>query len=123
MFLFLILSTFGLAIPFCNGGPDSGPSGDDDDDDGPGELDISICQPENGPFTLEIDNKYLPFEVGAVNVLEGQPAGAQEGKIQLTILDETRKIAGVKTRVVEKRDLPDTGMIYYDGPKLTSTTY
>ena len=90
-------------------------SGDDDatddddtgDDDTGGELDITICAPDNGPFTLDIDNPYLPFQLGQIHVLEGLEGGVDEIRVQFAVLDETVEIDGVTTRVVEEREWED----------------
>jgi hypothetical protein len=74
---------------------------------GPGELGIAVCSPENGPFSAEISNPYLPFVVGSVHVLEGMEGGTEFARFQIEVMDETMEIAGVTTRVVEKRDLTD----------------
>jgi hypothetical protein len=80
----------GLAIAAC-----------DDGDTTPTTLDISVCAPENGPFSTTIDNVHLPFKVGAVNVLQGLEGGTDQIKLQITVLDETQDVDGVTTRVVE----------------------
>jgi len=56
----LVMSAFIALAISCNGKEESADS---------------VCAPENGPFTLEIDNPYLPFEVGAIHVFEGIEAG------------------------------------------------
>jgi len=77
--------------------------GDDSSDGGgEGEYDITVCAPENGPFSLVIDNDYLPFEVGMVHVLEGMEAGEEFSRFEVRVLDETETINGVETRVVQK---------------------
>jgi len=82
--------------------------GDDGGDGGKGgDYDITVCAPENGPFSLTIDNPYLPFEVGMFHVLEGQEAGEHFTRIEMEVLDETRTIAGVETRVVSKMSWDD----------------
>lgn len=65
----------------------------------PSELDISVCEPKSGDFSLNITNPYFPLPVGLVNILE-------EGglKVQFSVLNETKEVAGVTTRVVEERE-------------------
>jgi hypothetical protein len=70
-------------------------------------FDITICDPANGPFSLEIDNHYLPIVVGMHNVLEGQEAGEHFTRIEMDVLEETRDILGVTTRVVRKQAWDD----------------
>lgn len=62
-------------------------------------IDISTCAPENGPFTVEIDNPYLPLPVGMVHVLE-----SEDEKVQISVLDQTREVAGVTCAVIEERE-------------------
>ena len=74
-------------------------------------LDISNCDPANGPFSLVIDNYYLPFVVGAFHVLEGQEAGEHFTRIELEVPDETKEVAGVVTRVVKKKSWDDGELV------------
>jgi hypothetical protein len=62
-------------------------------------LDISVCDPANGPFSLTIDNEFFPLPVGMVQVLEDSAS-----KVQISVLDQTETVAGVVTRVVEERE-------------------
>jgi hypothetical protein len=62
-------------------------------------LDISVCDPANGPFSLTIDNEFFPLPVGMVQVLEDAAS-----KVQISVLDQTEPVAGVTTRVVEERE-------------------
>src|ERR671915_1953503 len=66
-------------------------------------LDISVCDPANEPFSLTIDNEFLPLAVGTVQVLEDSVS-----KVQISVLDQTEMVAGVKTRVVEEREWEDS---------------
>jgi hypothetical protein len=63
------------------------------------ELDISVCDPAKGPFSLTIDNPFMPLPVGKVQVLESSTS-----KVQLSVLNQTEIVAGVTTRVVEERE-------------------
>lgn len=74
------------------------------------EIDMSVCDPAGGPFTLDITNPYLPYAVGQQTVLEG-PDGSRHGKVQITVLDETEDVAGVTTRVVEEREWIDDALV------------
>lgn len=74
------------------------------------EIDISVCDPAGGPFTLEITNPYFPLAVGQQTVLEG-PDGSRHGTVQITVLDETEEVAGVTTRVVEEREWIDDALV------------
>jgi hypothetical protein len=62
-------------------------------------LDISVCDPAHGPFSLTIDNEFSPLPVGMVQVLEDSAS-----KVQISVLDQTETVAGVITRVVEERE-------------------
>jgi hypothetical protein len=63
------------------------------------ELNIAVCDPAQGPFSLTIDNPFLPFPVGMVHVLEDSLQ-----KVQLSVLNQTELVAGITTRVVEERE-------------------
>jgi hypothetical protein len=89
----MVLFASGLALAACSGSGGGGQSL---------ELDISLCAPENGPFSTEITNTYLPFQVGAINVLEGLEGGTDQIKLRFTVLDETQDVDGVTTRVVQE---------------------
>lgn len=66
-------------------------------------LGTAVCQPDSGPFTLNIDNPYLPFSPGHRTVLEGKDGG-RDASVEITVLNDTETIAGVETRVVEERE-------------------
>ncbi len=70
-----------------------------------GELDISVCDPVNGPFSLNINNEFMPFQVGMVHVLENATL-----KVEISVLNQTEVVAGVTTRVVQEREW-DSGAI------------
>lgn len=65
-------------------------------------LDLSICSPSAGGFTLESTNPYFPMTVGSEWVLEGG-----DERVVITVLDETETVGGVTTRVVEEREFED----------------
>lgn len=69
-------------------------------------LDISVCAPSAGPFSLTIDNDFFPLSVGSQLVLEGDDDGTLVS-VQITVLDETENVAGVDTRVVEESESED----------------
>lgn len=64
-----------------------------------GELSIAVCDRANGPFSLNINNPYFPLPVGLVHVLEGGGF-----KVQFSVLNQTKVIGGVTTRVIEERE-------------------
>ncbi|HUU00196.1 MAG TPA: hypothetical protein VM425_02005 [Myxococcota bacterium] len=81
-------------------------SGTDDGAGGDGDKfvqpDIVVCDPGSGPHSLTIDNRYLPMPVGRKLVLEGHE-GTASVHLEVTVLDQTETVAGVKTRVLEER--------------------
>jgi hypothetical protein len=74
------------------------------------EMSLAPCDPATGSFTLEITNAYLPFLPGRQWVLEGEE-GSRFARVQITVLDETRVVAGVTTRVVEEREWIDDNIV------------
>ncbi len=73
-------------------------------------LDVSVCDPERGSFTLDIDNPFFPLVVGQVSVFEGEEDGTPV-RLEITVLDETEEVAGVTTRVVEEREEADGELV------------
>jgi hypothetical protein len=73
-------------------------------------LDISVCDPSHGPFTLDIGNPYFPLVVGSQSVLDGTEDGTAI-HLEITVLDQTETIAGVETRVLEERELNDGQLV------------
>lgn len=80
------------------------------DEGGSGELDLAACDPDRGPFTLEIDNPFFPLLVGHELVLEGEEDGTAI-RVEITVLDETEVVAGVTTRVVEEAEYEDDEVV------------
>jgi hypothetical protein len=74
------------------------------------DLDIGVCDPKAGPFSLNINNPYFPLPEERVSILEGDDEGVAV-RLQITVLDRTEKVAGVKTRVVEEREWEDDELI------------
>jgi hypothetical protein len=69
----------------------------------PKKLDIARCAPGAGVFTLVSTNPYFPLDVGRQLILTGEEGGDQI-TLHVTVLDRTRVIDGVTTRVVEERE-------------------
>jgi hypothetical protein len=65
------------------------------------EFDISACN-----LLTTGRNEYFVLEPGFQRILEGG-----DTRLQITVLDETKKIAGVDTRVIEEREWKD-GKLY-----------
>ena len=74
------------------------------------ELDIGICDPAAGPFSLKITNPYFPLAKRSVRLLKGVEDGAKL-HLRITVLGKTEVVAGVKTRVVEEREWEDGELI------------
>lgn len=70
-------------------------------------VDISVCDPENGPFSLEIDNEFFPLVVGMESVLEGEDDEGAEIMVTITVTPDTLMVAGVETRIVEEDEFED----------------
>jgi hypothetical protein len=64
-------------------------------------MDIGVCDPDAGTFTVDIDNPFFPLPVGHRIVLEGEESGTSL-LVRMTVLDEIETVAGVETRVVEE---------------------
>jgi hypothetical protein len=71
-----------------------------------GALDIAVCDPATGVFSVDIDNPFYPLPVGFLRVFEGIEDGA-ELLLEIEVLDETLEVAGVETRVVQEREYED----------------
>jgi hypothetical protein len=68
-------------------------------------LDIGRCAPGPG-FTVVSTNPWFPLDVGRQLVLEGEEEGETLTN-RVTVLNVTRTIEGVVTRVVEEREFVD----------------
>lgn len=113
VFYFLLL-TAGLSFSLLGGcdGSNSDSNGSDNSDEMSSScpetnLDIAVCDPSAGPFTLEIDNPFFPLAVGSQLILEGVDDEGTEVMIVTTVLDETEIVAGITTRVVEEDEFED----------------
>jgi len=74
------------------------------------KLSATLCSPSGGGFTLASTNPYWPLTVGRQLILTGEEEGATH-TLQITVLDQTRPISGVTTRVVEEREFADGELI------------
>ena len=72
----------------------------------PKKLSIARCAPNQAGFTLAGTNPFFPLDVGRQLILTGEEDG-EAVVLQVTVLDRTRTIAGVTTRVVEEREFHD----------------
>lgn len=78
-------------------------------------LDIAVCDPGAGPFSLVIDNDFLPLEVGSESVLEGVDDEGVMIRLEISVLDETEEVAGVTTRVVVETEFEDGEVVSNEG--------
>jgi hypothetical protein len=68
------------------------------------EQSIAVCDPgAGGPFSLTIDNPYLPLVPGETHVLEGIDEG-ELVRLEIEVLDEHEIVGGAATRVVVERE-------------------
>ena len=71
------------------------------------KLSVTRCAPGRPGFTLASTNPYYPLgPVGRQWILTGEEDG-ESVRLQVTVLDETRVIDGVTTRVIEERETID----------------
>ncbi|MEZ5653378.1 MAG: hypothetical protein R3E87_22820 [Burkholderiaceae bacterium] len=70
------------------------------------ELSGASCDPATQTFSLTIDHPYLPMPVGKRLVLEGEEDGEQI-RLEIEVLDQTKLVAGVQTRVVTETETID----------------
>jgi len=66
-------------------------------------VDISVCDPSQGGFSLTIDNPYFPLVPGSQLVFDGNDNGTAL-HLEITVLDSTVDVAGVTTRILEERE-------------------
>jgi hypothetical protein len=73
---------------------------------------LTACAPtvQNFPSPLTSTNPYFPIDEGLQWTLEGEEDGVPV-KLLLTILDETREIDGITTRVFEEREWEDDELV------------
>lgn len=72
-------------------------------------------------------NTYMILEPGWQLVLEGKEDG-KVGKLTITVLDETKKVDGVETRIIEERETEDGELVevsrnYFAISKRTSSIF
>jgi hypothetical protein len=73
-------------------------------------VSVTLCSPNGGGFTLASTNPYWPLTVGRQLILNGEEEGASH-TLQITVLNQTRAISGVTTRVVEEREFANGELI------------
>ncbi len=111
-----ICLVMGLLLQACEEGPPSSlaePDGPLALQDSKKKLDhLTVCAPtvENFPSPLTSSNPYNPIDVGFQWTFEGEEDDVPV-RLLLTILDETREIDGITTRVFEEREWEDDELI------------
>lgn len=90
---------------FLDGGEPGAPA-----PSGSKKLDIGVCAPDAGGFTTVSTNPYFPMQVGDQWSYEGEEDGVPVSLL-ITVLDETRLIDGVTTRVIEEREWEDDELL------------
>jgi hypothetical protein len=112
-----LAAAVGLAMLGCGSGDDGADldagldaGGDTDGDSDTFDLGNTACLPENGPFTPDIDNPYLPFTVGSIHRIEGLEGGTEYGCYRIVVPGDTAEVGGVTARVVEKHGCEDGGV-------------
>jgi hypothetical protein len=74
------------------------------------KLDLDVCDPSAGGFSTVSTNPWFPMGVGQQWTYEGEEDGVPVSLL-ITVLDETRLIAGVTTRVIEEREWEDDELL------------
>jgi hypothetical protein len=74
-------------------------------------VSIAVCDPEAGPFSLNINNPFFPVVVDSQSMLEGVDDEGATILLIITVLDETEVVADVTTRVLEEMELVDDELI------------
>lgn len=70
------------------------------------ELSISVCDPNNGPFSTNITNEYFPLPLTLHHIIEGDGS-----KVEFTVLNQTEIVAGVTARVFQEREWSDGTLV------------
>jgi hypothetical protein len=76
--------------------------------DDQGFVDTFDVKPDQ--FSSTGKNDYFVLEPGTKDTFEGQEEG-KPAKLVISVLDETRRIDGVKTRVIEERETHDGSLV------------
>jgi hypothetical protein len=70
------------------------------------KLSVAVCSPSAGGFTIQSTNPYFPMDVGRQSILTGESDG-EPTVLQITVLNQTRVMGGVTTRIIEEREFVD----------------
>lgn len=74
------------------------------------KLDVEVCAPGQGGFSIVSTNPFFPLDVGSQWTYEGEEDG-EPLEVIISVLDQTRPIGGVTTRVVEEREFEDGELV------------
>ncbi len=90
---------------FLDGGEPGAPA-----PSGSKQLGLDVCDPSAGGFSPASTNPWFPMGVGQQWTHEGEEEGVPV-RLLITVVDETRLIAGVTTRVIEEREWEDDELL------------
>lgn len=74
------------------------------------KLGLGVCDPAAGGFSTASANPWFPMGIGQQWTYEGEEDGIPV-RLLITVLDETRLVAGVTTRVIEEREWEDDELL------------
>src|SRR5918992_4498007 len=69
---------------------------------GSSQVDLEACAIDRRDFTLRSTNDYFPLGAGSSWLLRGEEDGKRV-ELRVNVLGKTKRIGGVRTRVVEER--------------------
>ena len=69
-------------------------------------VSAATCDPARTTFSLATTNPYFPLRPGNISILEGTEGGVPV-RVERRVLGETETVMGVRTRVLEIRELRD----------------
>ncbi|CAM2011547.1 hypothetical protein [Acanthopleuribacter pedis] len=108
-FLLLMFLAFSVATPLFS--QDEEPCDQEEDPRAfSSEFRTDGCRWRTRFLAHRADNPYWPMEPGWQVVLEGEDDG-EEVRVEITVLQEFKRVAGVRTRVIEEREFID-GELY-----------
>jgi hypothetical protein len=73
-------------------------------------LDIAVCDPAAGPFSVDINNEFFPLAVDSKWVLEGEEDD-ETIRLEITVPGDTEEVAGVTTLVMVETEFEDGELI------------
>ncbi len=95
----------------ANEDEDEGKEGDDEDADEASTVNFQhFFDLEHREFSTTGRNRYFILEPGYQLILEGKD-GQHAARLEITVLDETKELGGIQTRVVEERETIDGKLV------------